>query len=65
MRNKCSFCKKKIGLIIFTCKCKGEFCVRHQTAHSHNCKNHEKADETKKIIEKNNPSVEKKKVEVI
>jgi len=54
-----------MGLIIFTCKCKGEFCVRHQTAHSHNCKNKEKATETKKIIKKNNPSIEKKKVEVI
>jgi len=54
-----------MGLIIFTCQCKEEFCVKHQTAHSHNCKNKEKAKEIKKIIEKNNPSIEKKKVEVI
>ena len=65
MRKKCSFCKKKIGMIVFTCRCKGEFCVKHQTAHSHSCKNDEKGKEVRKTIEKNNPSVEKKKVSVI
>lgn len=64
MKQRCSFCRKKIGMITFSCKCcEGIFCVAHQTTHSHNCKkiisNH------KEILEKKNPIIIPKKVEAI
>ena len=53
---KCSFCKKKTGLINFTCKCGGIFCSMHRYTHSHNCKyKEEKQKEVKKEIQKLNP----------
>jgi AN1-type zinc finger protein 5/6 len=57
MKKRCLFCNKKLGLITFNCKCGGMFCVAHQTTHSHNCKSNEKQEETKKNLEKSNPSV--------
>lgn len=63
MKQKCSFCRKKLGMITFSCKCcEGVFCVAHQTTHAHNCQ--QKID-TKKIIEKKNPVIQPKKVETI
>ncbi len=64
MKQRCSFCKKKIGMITFSCKCcEGIFCVAHQTAHSHNCQ--KIITDQKEIIQKKNPVIVPKKVEVI
>ncbi len=37
---KCSHpgCKKKLKLMKFTCKCNLNFCLKHMTPESHNCK---------------------------
>ena len=46
---RCSFCRKKTGLINFTCKCKGVFCSKHRYTHTHLCKGVEKKKEESKI----------------
>lgn len=63
---KCSFCKQKLTLIRFTCKCGGTFCSVHRYTHSHNCEFTEKKIElNKKKIVLNNPKIEKDKFEKI
>ena len=58
-KTKCTFCKKKTGMIFFTCGCEGTFCAKHRYAHSHNCvKIEEKKTNEKKILEKSNPKME-------
>jgi predicted nucleic acid binding AN1-type Zn finger protein len=58
-KTKCSFCKKKTGLIFFTCNCEGTFCAKHRYAHTHNCvKIEEKKTTEKKLLEKYNPKME-------
>ena len=60
---RCSFCRKKTGLINFTCKCKGVFCSKHRYTHTHNCKSlNKKKEECKKILKKGNPVVNHSKV---
>lgn len=34
---KCAFCKKKLSLINFECKCNKVFCATHRYPESHNC----------------------------
>lgn len=65
-KTKCTFCKKKLGMISFDCSCGGIFCSTHLNRHSHNCPciEKEKVDEKKKI-EKLNPKTEFTKVEKI
>ena len=36
-KTRCTFCKKKTGLIFYTCRCEGIFCNKHLNAHSHQC----------------------------
>jgi AN1-type zinc finger protein 5/6 len=58
-KTKCKFCKKKTGLIYFTCGCEGTFCAKHRYAHTHNCvKIEEKKTKEKKLLEKSNPKME-------
>ena len=58
-KTKCTFCKKKTGIIFFTCVCEGTFCAKHRYAHSHNCvKIEEKKTTEKKLLEKSNPKME-------
>ena len=65
-KTRCTFCKKKTGLISFTCDCEGVFCAKHLNAHSHECCLIEKRkDEKKKELEENNPKIDTKKVEKI
>lgn len=65
-KTKCSFCKKKTGLINFTCECGGVFCTKHRYSHSHNCsKLNEKKIKGKENIENLNPKTETAKVEKI
>jgi hypothetical protein len=64
MKQRCSFCRKKLGMITFSCKCcEGVFCVAHQTTHAHNCQ--QKIEIVKETIEKKNPVIQPKKVEAI
>lgn len=58
-KTKCTFCKKKTGIIYFICGCEGTFCAKHRYAHSHNCvKIEEKKKTEKKLLEKSNPKME-------
>lgn len=53
---KCSFCNKKLKLISYSCKCQGQFCVKHRYTHTHNCTSlHKKIEESKEILKNNNP----------
>ena len=63
---RCSFCRKKTGLINFTCKCKGVFCSKHRYTHTHLCKGVEKKKEESKIkLAVDNPKVVCTKVKKI
>ena len=55
-KQKCHFCKKKLGLIVIKCKCGHIYCQNHLNAHSHNCK-YDYKKEKKENIEKNNPKI--------
>jgi predicted nucleic acid binding AN1-type Zn finger protein len=37
-KNKCTSCKKKVGLLGFDCQCGGNFCASHRHADQHDCK---------------------------
>jgi len=56
--NRCTFCKKKVGYLGFSCKCGGNYCSAHRFYEDHAC---EKLDEVKQegkdLILKLNPKV--------
>lgn len=54
-------CKKKIGIVKYSCNCGKIFCVKHKLAESHNC-TYDFQKEGKKILEEKNPVVIKPKV---
>ena len=63
---RCDFCKKKCNLIFFKCKCNGIFCSVHKYTHMHNCNYKDEIKYIKKEeIKKNNPKIEKNKLEKI
>ncbi|XP_062008999.1 zinc finger A20 and AN1 domain-containing stress-associated protein 6-like [Rosa rugosa] len=35
--NRCSFCRKRVGLTGFKCRCGDTFCSLHRYSNSHNC----------------------------
>jgi len=35
--NKCGSCRKKVGLLGFSCRCGGMFCSNHRHSNDHNC----------------------------
>ena len=37
-KKRCYICKKKLGLIPFTCRCERHFCSLHRYAEDHQCK---------------------------
>ena len=53
---KCKYCKKKLNLINFKCKCNNYYCIKHQLPHNHNCQFDYKK-ESKNLILKNNPKI--------
>ena len=53
---RCACCKKKLGLIYFTCKCGNKYCQKHLNPHSHNCSFNNK-ESCQKHIEKDNPQM--------
>ena len=58
---KCSVCKKKVGIIPFTCKCdkKKVFCSKHR--HDHNCTYDYKKEFQEKFA-KENPVIAPNKI---
>lgn len=50
---KCNSCKKKCGLLVFTCSaCGKEHCVTHQLPECHNCSEIQKVkDESNKVLQ--------------
>jgi hypothetical protein len=61
--NKCHFCKKKLGMISFTCKCGKCFCLTHLNPHSHNC-NFDYINEKKCKLITENPKLSSKLVTI-
>ena len=61
---KCDKCKKKIGLIIFDCKCNGKFCSLHRYSDTHDCPFDFKSEGQTKFI-KDNPKITPIKISVI
>ena len=55
-KNKCACCKKKLGLIIFTCKCGHIYCQTHLNPHNHNCQ-FDYVKEKKDQLIKENPKL--------
>jgi len=50
MPNRCQTCKKKLGVMPFTCKCEKQFCITHLQPQEHACTFDYKAHE-KKVIQ--------------
>eukprot|EP00188_Purpureofilum_apyrenoidigerum_P002993 Plantae.Rhodophyta-Purpureofilum_apyrenoidigerum.ctg3038.p1 GENE.Plantae.Rhodophyta-Purpureofilum_apyrenoidigerum.ctg3038~~Plantae.Rhodophyta-Purpureofilum_apyrenoidigerum.ctg3038.p1 ORF type:complete len:157 (+),score=22.07 Plantae.Rhodophyta-Purpureofilum_apyrenoidigerum.ctg3038:171-641(+) len=59
--NRCFFCRKKIGLSNFKCRCGYHYCVEHQYSDSHNCSFDYKTF-NKAILSKENPIIKAAKV---
>ena len=58
----CYICKKKVGLLGFTCKCgSNQFCSHHRYPDSHNCTFDFKKEHKDKLI-KNNPVIVSDKI---
>ena len=63
MKEKCYFCKKKVGYMGFTCKCNHIYCKKHRYTHSHNCiAVSETKQKEKEKIETKNPKIDYQKV---
>ena len=62
-KQKCQFCKCKLGMISFTCKCGMLLCQTHLNPHSHQCK-FDYVKEKKDLLEKNNPKLGQKLVKI-
>ncbi|KAJ0972859.1 hypothetical protein J5N97_020818 [Dioscorea zingiberensis] len=50
---RCLICKKKVGLIGFSCRCEGLFCSSHRYAEQHQCPYDFKSVGQKAIAEEN------------
>jgi len=61
---RCGFCKKKVGLTGFTCRCGGLFCSVHRYSDKHEC-NFDYRQHGACEIRKNNPQVLSRKIEKI
>ncbi|KAL5751902.1 hypothetical protein ACOSP7_022074 [Xanthoceras sorbifolium] len=62
--NRCSFCRKRIGLTGFKCRCEQTFCSLHRYSDKHNCVfDYKSAGQD--AIAKANPVVKADKVEKI
>jgi len=60
-KNRCHTCKKKLGLISFTCKCKFIFCSKHRYITQHNCTYDYKKNFQIEYLKKN-PKIENIKI---
>lgn len=48
-KNRCPCCNKKLGLIVFSCKCGENFCAEHRLSDSHNCSFDYQAENRRKL----------------
>tara|TARA_B100001093_G_C26595844_1_gene913659 strand:+ start:93 stop:323 length:231 start_codon:yes stop_codon:yes gene_type:complete len=46
---RCPVCNKKLGLMVFTCKCEQRFCIAHMQPELHNCTYDHKAQQRKEL----------------
>ena len=46
---RCPVCNKKLGLMVFTCKCEQRFCITHMQPELHNCTYDHKAQQRKEL----------------
>jgi AN1-type zinc finger protein 5/6 len=53
IKNRCEKCKKKLGVMPYICKCKGQFCISHLQAEEHNCTYDYKLEGRRKIKKEN------------
>ena len=61
-RNRCTVCRKKVGLTGFSCRCGGLFCSTHRYSDKHECSfDYKKAG--REEIERNNPVVVAPKIQ--
>ncbi len=63
MKTKCDKCGKKV-LLINTCKCNKNFCMKHHYPEDHDCTFNFKEEQKKKLIEMN-PIIKKDKIQNI
>ncbi|XP_028399459.1 AN1-type zinc finger protein 5-like [Dendronephthya gigantea] len=63
-KNRCTTCRKKVGLTGFQCRCGGLFCSLHRYSDKHGCSFDYKA-EGQAEIRKNNPVIVRDKVQKI
>jgi len=49
-KNRCTCCNKKLGLVLFTCRCGDNFCAEHRMSENHNC-TYDYQNENKKRLE--------------
>ena len=63
-KKRCGECHKKLGLMVFPCKCGGEFCSLHRNNADHNCAYDYRSD-AKKALSTMLVKVEAKKVDVL
>lgn len=61
---RCEKCNRKVGMLGFSCKCKGVFCAEHRHAEMHECAFDYKATHRKQLAE-NNPVVRGTTLETI
>jgi len=61
VRNRCTVCKKKVGLLGFDCRCGGLFCSLHRADKEHDCQFDYKTLQRAQLAE-NNPQVIAEKV---
>ena len=53
-RNRCEFCRKKVGLLGFDCRCGGVFCGAHRMTSAHSCSfEAQRKAEQKALLQKN------------
>jgi len=66
IKKRCYFCKKKLKMIHYDCKCDHKFCERHRLMQTHQCEYiKQNSIEKRKLIEKNNPKIGFNKVNSI
>jgi predicted nucleic acid binding AN1-type Zn finger protein len=65
-KQRCTFCNKRLKMIVFDCKCNGVFCGKHRYTSVHNCPSLKiKQLECKEELIKNNPLIIHNKLEKI
>lgn len=54
-KQRCPVCRKKLGMMVFTCKCEVRFCIEHSHPEAHECtydhKTHGRNELKKTLIE--------------